>query len=124
MDKYFEYERDYKNRPHVVLLGAGASVAAIPRGDKNGMKTSVMDGFLEKLGMSEVIADLNLVTKSGNLEDIYSEISERDEYADVRGELDTRIRNYFSEFEIPDEPTVYDFLILSLRKKETVTNFV
>lgn len=117
MDKHFEYEKAYKSRPHVVLLGAGASVAAIPEGDKNGMKTSVMDGFLEKLGMSEVIADLNLVTKSANLEDIYSEIAERDEYADVRDELDIRIRNYFSEFEIPDEPTVYDFLLLSLRKK-------
>ncbi|EMM9641265.1 MULTISPECIES: hypothetical protein [Morganellaceae] len=123
MNKYFEYERAYKSCPHVVLLGAGASVAAIPRGDKNGMKTSVMDGFLEKLGMSEVIADLNLVTKSCNLEDIYSEIAERDEYTDVRGELDTRIRNYFSEFEIPDEPTVYDFLLLSLRKKDLIATF-
>ncbi|MEZ8196869.1 MULTISPECIES: hypothetical protein [Vibrio] len=123
MDKYFEYERDYKSRPHVVLLGAGASVAAIPRGDKNGMKTSVMDGFLEKLGLSEVIEDLNLVTQSDNLEDIYSEIAERDEYADVRSELDTRIRNYFSEFEIPDEPTIYDFLLLSLRKKDLIATF-
>ncbi|WP_367317520.1 hypothetical protein ABF162_25405 (plasmid) [Vibrio coralliilyticus] len=122
MDKYFEYERAYKSRPHVVLLGAGASVAAIPRGDKNGMKTSVMDGFLEKLGLSEVITDLNLVTQSDNLEDIYSEIAERDEYADVRSELDTRIRNYFSEFEIPDEPTIYDFLLLSLRKKDSNSN--
>ncbi|EJL6830983.1 hypothetical protein ACOCGM_001600 [Vibrio cholerae] len=123
MDRYFEYERAYKSRPHVVLLGAGASVAAIPRGDKNGMKTSVMDGFLEKLGLSEVIADLNLVTQSDNLEDIYSEIAERDEYADVRSELDTRIRNYFSEFEIPDEPTIYDFLLLSLRKKDLIATF-
>ena len=123
MDKYFEYERAYKSRPHVVLLGAGASVAAIPRGDKNGMKTSVMDGFLEKLGLSEVIEDLNLVTQSDNLEDIYSEIAERDEYADVRSELDTRIRNYFSEFEIPDEPTIYDFLLLSLRKKDLIATF-
>ncbi|WMN78168.1 hypothetical protein NI385_19495 [Vibrio parahaemolyticus] len=123
MDKYFEYERAYKSRPHVVLLGAGASVAAIPRGDKNGMKTSVMDGFLEKLGLSEVITDLNLVTQSDNLEDIYSEIAERDEYADVRSELDTRIRNYFSEFEIPDEPTIYDFLLLSLRKKDLIATF-
>ncbi|WP_135459306.1 hypothetical protein [Vibrio echinoideorum] len=123
MDKYFEYERDYKSRPHVVLLGAGASVAAIPRGDKNGMKTSVMDGFLEKLGLSEAIEDLNLVTQSDNLEDIYSEIAERDEYADVRSELDTRIRNYFSEFEIPDEPTIYDFLLLSLRKKDLIATF-
>lgn len=31
-----EYEYYMKNRPHVVILGAGASCAAIPNGDKNG----------------------------------------------------------------------------------------
>ncbi|MEZ8739568.1 hypothetical protein AB6E21_06035 [Photobacterium swingsii] len=123
MDKHFEYERAYKSRPHVVLLGAGASVAAIPNGDKNGMKTSVMGGFLDKLGMSEVVAGLNLTTTSDNLEDIYSEIAERNEYAEVRSELDRRIRNYFSEFEIPDEPTIYDFILLSLRRKDLVATF-
>ena len=29
-----EYEYYMKNRPHVVILGAGASCAAIPKGDK------------------------------------------------------------------------------------------
>jgi len=33
-----EYERLMKNRPHVVILGAGATMAAIPGGDKNGKK--------------------------------------------------------------------------------------
>ena len=31
-----EYEYYMKNRPHVVILGAGASCAAIPNGDKYG----------------------------------------------------------------------------------------
>ncbi|WP_064608100.1 hypothetical protein [Photobacterium sp. J15] len=123
MDKYFEYEKAYKSRPHVVLIGAGASVAAIPRGDKNGRKSSVMDGFIEKLGMSEVIAKLNLVTNSNNLEDIYSELADREEYSDVRDVLDNRIREYFDEFEIPNEPTIYDFLLLSLREKDLVATF-
>lgn len=51
---YENYEILMKRRPHVVLLGAGAGVAAIPNGDKNGMKTSVMKGFIEKLGMKEL----------------------------------------------------------------------
>lgn len=123
MDKYFEYEKIYKSRPHVVLIGAGASVAAIPKGDRNGRKTSVMDGFLEKLGMSDVISNLNLVTKSQNLEDIYSEIADKKEYLEIRVELDKRIRDYFNLFEIPDEPTIYDFLILSLRKKDLIATF-
>jgi len=123
MDKHFEYEKSYKNRPHLVLLGAGASMAAIPNGDKNGLKTSVMDGFLEKLGMESIISGLNLTTKSKNLEDIYSEIAEKPQYTEVRELLDTKIREYFSSFEIPDSPTIYDFLLLSLRKKDLVATF-
>ena len=38
VDKCDEYEFFMKNRPHVVLLGAGATMAAIPNGDKNGRK--------------------------------------------------------------------------------------
>ncbi|TMP54803.1 hypothetical protein [Pseudoalteromonas sp. S1612] len=123
MDSHFQYEKSFKSRPHVVLMGAGASVATIPNGDKNGMKTSVMDGFIEKLGMSEIIANLNLETSSDNLEDIYAEIASKAEYEDVRNTLDESIRDYFSAFEIPDEPTVYDYLLLSLREKDLVATF-
>lgn len=123
MNRYDAFEKSYKERPHVVIIGAGASVAAIPNGDKNGLKTSVMDGFLKKLGMEETIKNLNLDTKSENLEDIYSELFEKDEYTDIRNKLDEEIRKYFSKFEIPDEPTIYDFLILSLREKDLIASF-
>lgn len=118
-----DFEKAMKNRPHVVLLGAGASVAAIPRGDKNGLKTSIMVGFLKKLGMQNEISGLNLKTNSDNLEDIYSEIAEQDQYAEIREKLDTRIRNYFSQFEIPDTPTIYDYLLISLRSKDLIATF-
>lgn len=123
MDAYFEYEKSYKSLPHIVIVGAGASVAAIPNGDKNGLQTSVMDGFLEKLGMSQMISNLNLVTQSKNLEDIYSEIAESPKYIEARESLDKKIREYFSSFEIPDSPTIYDFLLLSLREKDMIATF-
>lgn len=122
MNKH-EYERKMKARPHLVLLGAGASIAAIPNGDKHGRKTSVMNGFIDKLGMRELITDVELETDSDNLEDIYSEIHQKPEYSEVLKELDDRIFSYFSEFEIPDEPTVYDCLVLSLRKKDAIATF-
>lgn len=56
-----------KNRPHVVVLGAGATVAAIPNGDKYGQKSSVMDGFIDALEMRAVIDSVNLKTTSTNL---------------------------------------------------------
>ena len=41
------FEFYMKSRPHVVILGAGASCAAIPNGDKYGRKISAMSGFID-----------------------------------------------------------------------------
>ncbi|MDD1150260.1 hypothetical protein M5G25_18395 [Pseudomonas sp. TNT2022 ID357] len=118
-----EFERGMKARPHVVILGAGATMAAIPNGDKNGRRSSVMSGFLESLDMAEILKEVNLKTTSNNLEDIYSELHSRPECDDVRVELDRRIREYFSVLELPDEPNIYDLLLLSLRKKDLIATF-
>ena len=63
-NEYEDYERYMKNRPHVVILGAGASCAAIPNGDKHGKKISAMSGFIEKLGLSSVISKVDIRTSS------------------------------------------------------------
>ncbi|MBX8571918.1 hypothetical protein K5D36_19795 [Pseudomonas cichorii] len=118
-----EFERIMKDRPHVVILGAGATMAAIPDGDKNGRRSSVMSGFIESLGMTEILKEVKLKTTSNNLEDIYSELHSRPECDDIREELDRRIREYFSGLELPDEPNIYDLLLLSLRKKDIVATF-
>ena len=56
----YDYEYYMKSRPHVVLLGAGASCAAIPNGDKNGRKISAMNGFIKKLGLTDILYRCNL----------------------------------------------------------------
>lgn len=35
------------HRSHLVLLGAGASLAAFPNGEKNGLKLPLMKNFVE-----------------------------------------------------------------------------
>ena len=42
---YEDFELMMKQRPHVVILGAGASVAAIIDGDRNGKKISTVNFF-------------------------------------------------------------------------------
>lgn len=42
---YDEIVEIENTRPHVVILGAGATMATIPNGDKNGRPCSVMHGF-------------------------------------------------------------------------------
>lgn len=108
---------------HTVILGAGATVATIPNGDKNGKKSSVMSGLIEKLHLREVLEGIELKTTSDNLEDIYSELHSRPECAHATEELERRLYSYFDSLELPDEPTIYDLLILSLTKKDVVATF-
>ncbi len=122
-----EFEYYMKGRPHVVILGAGASCAAIPNGDKNGKWISAMSGFIDKLGLSDIISKVCIHTKSDNLEDIYMELDERSckepECLIVKNELEKVIREYMSSFVLPDEPTIYDFLVMSLTSKDLIATF-
>lgn len=110
-------------KAHTVILGAGATIAAIPNGDKNGKSSSVMNGLLKRLNLEELLSDVELQTKSENLEDIYSELYDREECSEVVKELEKRLYSYFASLELPDEPTIYDFLILSLTKKDCIATF-
>lgn len=42
---------------------------------------------------------------------------------DVKTELENVIRSYMSEFQLPDEPTIYDFLVMSLTNKDLIATF-
>ncbi len=118
-----DFETLMKKRPHVVILGAGASVATIPNGDANGKKISVMNNFFQKTNTEYLLDGIELKTKSRNLEDIYSEIYERPELKETCIKLEKAIYDYFSDLQIPEEPTIYDFLILSLRSKDLIATF-
>lgn len=110
-------------RAHTVILGAGATIAAIPKGDKNGKRSSVMSGLIEKLHLEDVLSGIDLKTRSDNLEDIYSELHARSECHEALAELEKRLYDYFASLELPDSPTVYDFLILSLTSKDVIATF-
>jgi len=109
--------------PHVAILGAGASYAAFPKGDKNGRKLPLMNNFVETLGIEELISRTGLAFSSTNFEDIYSEIHVRPELGDIREELENTVYDYFQKMELPDEPTIYDHLVLSLRNKDFIATF-
>ena len=122
-----EYEYYMKNRPHVVILGAGASCAAIPNGDKSGRKISAMSGFIDKLDFRKILNEVDIHTASDNLEDIYMELDERSKTdincKAVKKKLENSIRDYMNGFVLPEEPTVYDFLVMSLTKKDLIATF-
>ena len=111
-----------KSRPHVFILGAGASKAALPDGDRDGISCPIMTGFLEETGLSHILSDIPDLPTNDNLEDIYSYLYDSRK-GNKRKELEIGIRNYFRKLVIPFTPTIYDYLLLSLRRKDYIFSF-
>lgn len=90
-----EIEELYRNyilsRPHVVILGAGATIAAIPNGDKFGKRCSVMQGFIDNLGLRSILREVELETKSDNLEEIFTELKSKPNCSRIVRELENKI---------------------------------
>lgn len=71
-------------KPHVVILGAGASYAAFPDGDRNGRKLPLMNNFVEILGIEDLIVRTGLSFSSTNFEDIYTQIHQNPDLSKIR----------------------------------------
>lgn len=93
-----EFEKAFRNKPQLALLGAGATVTSIPKGDKNGISVPVMLGLIQKLGMSDFLKRNKSQNKERQFGGAY-------------------IFSYFRECAFPNYLTVYDFLLLSLKTK-------
>lgn len=108
-------------KPHVVLLGAGASRAALPHGDKNGRPVPLLRDVAAELKLADLFpADLRNLART-DFEAAYSRLSESN--ASETEEIDRLVGDYFSDLELPDEPTIYDALNLSLRGKDAIFTF-
>ncbi|MGG3987233.1 hypothetical protein [Bacillus smithii] len=107
---------------HVVILGAGASLATtIPtNGDRNGKRLPIMNNLIKVIGIEDLVHDF----KSDNFEDIYSELYSKRDYTEVLETIEKSVYDYFSSLELPDEPTIYDYLVLSLRRKDVIATFL
>ncbi|MGD1037368.1 MAG: hypothetical protein ABR878_09255 [Roseiarcus sp.] len=108
-------------RPHVVVLGAGASRAACPDGDKKGRTLPLMADFTHCTGISPLLQSWGL-DPTENFEDMYSNLFDAGENSKI-SQLNELVDEYFGALELPSKPTVYDHLILSLREKDIIATF-
>lgn len=110
-------------RPHVVILGAGASLAAFPNGDAKGKPLPLMDNLIEVVGLGKLLEDNKIEYKDRNFEVVYSELFENNPNSSVLKKLEEAIYNYFESLSLPSEPSLYDHLLLSLKPKDVVATF-
>lgn len=110
-------------RPHLVIIGAGASRAAFPRGERRGHPLPLMADLTEIVPVSSVLDEYQIDWRGNNFEEVYSASSGDSTLRGLRKGLEKMVFNYFSELELPDSPTLYDSLVLSLRKKDVIATF-
>lgn len=115
---------DHHRRPHVVLLGAGASLAAFPDGDASGKPLPLMDNLVETLGLQSLLKSAGLEYEDQpNFEIIYSKLASEPSNAHLLCEIERRIEAYFTGLSLPSHATMYDRLLLSLRPTDAVFTF-
>lgn len=107
--------------PHIILLGAGASRACCPQGDQSGKPLPVMSDLVEIIGLREILEQYGANAES-NFESLYSSIHSSGDFKTLN-QLNEKVREYFGALRLPEKPTLYDYLVLSLRPKDAIVTF-
>ena len=109
---------------HIVILGAGASIAATQRNaERNGKVLPSMLNFIDIVGLEDIVAEVPVELRSPNFETLYGNLYASDPNSWLLDEIQGRIQDYFGSMQLSDEPTIYDYLMLSLRSKDHIATF-
>lgn len=109
---------------HIVILGAGASIAATRRNaERNSKVLPSMLNFIDVVGLQDIVAEIPADLWSENFETLYANLYANDPNSPLLGAIQERIQHYFGGMQLPDEPTIYDYLMLSLRTKDHIATF-
>jgi len=107
-----------------LFLGAGASIATTHRNPEiNGKRLPSMDNFTDVVGLEDLIKNVPQNLVASNFEELYSNLHNEDPNSDLIKEIERRVIAYFSNMKLPPEPTIYDYLVLSLRGKDLIATF-
>ena len=109
-------------RPHVILLGAGASRAAFPNSDKSSRPLPLMNDLVKILNIRSLVEQAIRI-EDANFESVYSKLAAIPQYDEIRKEVELNVTDYFSSLQLPDEATIYDRILLSLRPEDAVFTF-
>jgi len=108
---------------HVVLLGAGASRAVCNSGDKYGRKLPLMSDLVDIVGLRSILKKYSIIGKTADFEALYSFLSTSSEHDELLYEVDEMVFKHFAQLKLPENPTLYDHMLLCLRKKDRVATF-
>lgn len=109
---------------HVVILGAGASKASSKDNpEKFGRSIPLMNDLPKIIDLDSELKGLPKTLIEGNFEKLFSSLFETEGKSDRLTSIEKKIYDFFSSLKLPDTPTIYDYLVLSLREKDLIATF-
>lgn len=117
-----EVENVFMGKPHVLLLGAGASKGALRNGDKNGKPVPILRELATELNMFKYFPEDLVELSKNDFEAAYSQLFNRGK-SKALDEVNNIVSNYFSDLELPEEANLYDLVHLTLREKDVIATF-
>jgi len=110
--------------PHVVILGAGASIAMTNRNQElSGKGLPSMNNLVEKVGLSRLLDDNNIKYENENFEVLFTKLKSNSKYNNLTNKIEKIIYDYFYSMKISNEVTIYDYLIMSLTEHDVIATF-
>ena len=82
-----------------------------------------MENLVELVGIRDDVRDIGFSEWETNFEVIYSRLHSDSSKSRQLAEIEDKVRRYFWEMQLPDEPTLYDHLLLSLRGHDLIATF-
>lgn len=95
----------------------------MPRGDRNGRRLPVMANLVTTLNLGPLLEAVGIPPEGVNFEQLYSDLYVSGEQPQLLMQIEEKVRDYFGGLALPDEPTIYDYLVLSLREKDVIATF-
>ena len=120
---HYDIKQNRNYHPHVVILGAGASLAANPKGDKFGRKLPTLNNIVEVTGIKSNLKQFGIRQPIDDFEEVFAFLQKEHPNKHDFLEIKNKIYTYFSKIVIPEELTLYDKLVLSLREKDLIATF-
>ncbi|MBI4642480.1 MAG: hypothetical protein HY743_01795 [Deltaproteobacteria bacterium] len=82
-----------------------------------------MQDLIDMLDLRNEIRSHGYDVDDLNFESFYDDLASTGSQEKLRALIENRVFDYFSRLKLPDKPTIYDYLVLSLRKKDVIATF-
>ena len=79
--------------------------------------------FADIVPVAPIFAEAGIPLEGRNFEDAYTELALAADKTSLRDAVERVVFDYFASLELPDTPTLYDHLVLSLRPKDVIATF-